>query len=383
MGATGSEVIDEMHQISGYSAIGAGQPMSLPAKSMSFAYLNHMEDILLAETPFHARWHRNQCYQKNISPRFGQCYAHHPKSNLFFFGFGQGSNNALFTDIAVFDPATLRFKVFMAQAGQARLNASATIVDDHMYIFGGNVGSNYLNEFIRIDLSTKEIEQLPIDDENAPSARSSAVIAHHNNRIFIWGGNQGLMVDNDIHVYDIPSKRWAKVSTPIQGLFEPGYTQKDQYCYMFGSSSCYNILRLDMENYKIDQLKPSGATPQTTINHPSLVAASNFILCFGGSSNYLYSHLFAYDISKNWWFVFHVKPTNESKKNGEITNLGLFKIPRQDSQAAFYDEETRTVYYMFGNRLEQDLPIYEFKVGKALAVLNDEDDLSQMLYECH
>ena len=379
MGAAGSEAIEDMRALAGYTMIGADQPMSLPTKSFSLAGIEQIHQVFLADTPFHAKWRRNASTSQNVSPRCGQCYSYSEALNKLFFAFGEGPDNTLLTDLCVFDPTTFKFKQIIPELGEGRVNCSSVIIDNYLYIFGGYNGEKYLNDIIRYNIMTNEVIHIPITDAKGPSPRSSAVIAHYNKRIYIWGGNNGNEVDSDIHVYDIATNQWATIPTQFTPLFEPGFTQKDQYCYMFGSSSKYNMLRMDMKNYRIDQLKPSGATPQTTVNHPSLISCNDFILCFGGSGTYLYSHLFAYDISKNWWFVFHIKPVREAKKIGEVTNAGLFKVPRQDSHSVFYDFKNRKIFYMFGNRLEQDNPVYEFKIGKALAILNEEDDMSTML----
>ena len=384
MGAVGSEAIQDMHASAGYSMLGTDKPMSLPPKSMSLATFHEFHEKFLAHTPFHATWRKNISVSNNVSPRSGQCCAYSYTLNKLFFAFGEGPNNTLLTDLCVFDPATFKFKQVIPELGEGRVNASALIVDNYLYIFGGNSGDHYFNDFIRYNILTNEVINIKMNDHRGPSPRSSAVMAHYNKRFYIWGGNNAVSeVDSDIHVYDIASNQWVRIPTKFEPLPEPGYTQQDQYCYMFGSSSKYNMLRLDMKNFIIEQMKPSGATPQTTVRHPTLIACKDFILCFGGSDNYLYSHLFAYDVAKNWWFVFHIKPVRDSKKIGEITNSGLFKVPRQDSHSAFYDYNNRIIYYMFGNRLEQDNPVYEFRIGKALAILNEEDDMSRMLFYNH
>ena len=333
----------------------------------------------LANLPYYAKWKETVICSSVRKPRVGQCTAYSEENSLLYIAFGSTTNNILLNDLIAFDPVTYKFKTIMNAVATPRTNASSVLDGNYLYIFGGNDGEHDLNDFLRINIKEKKVEKICCDDPAVPSPRNSAVIASLNHRIYIWGGNSGFKVDNDIHVYDPSMKRWAKIPTDVDSLFSPGYTQIGQYCYIFGSSADSNLLRMDLERFTIEELHPTGSGPQSTVNRPALIGHGNFLFCFGGTSQYLYSHLFCYDISKNWWFVFHIKPSMDSIEKGEITNLGLFKIPREHSQSVILVPSQRKIIYFHGNRLENDVPIYELKIGKAIAEIHAKSDILKML----
>lgn len=89
--------------------------------------------------------------------------------------------------------------------------------------------------------------------------------------------------------------------------------------------------------------------------------------------------MYAYDTNRRWWFLFHIKPSEKDEEKGEITELGLFKIPRHHSFASIYDDKRRKVISVFGNLKEIYSSIEELDIAKALSICNIRDDLLSML----
>ena len=381
MGANGSSVEEDAAIVAaGYETVGDPGPFVIKDFDTQKREKNEEKWKKLMKTPFHATMKKITTNTHSIEPIYGQCYAYSKEKETLFVAFGELGNKRMNRDLIVYDARNKKFSIFMKNIGEGRVHSSMVLENNFLYIFGGNNDSKYLSEFIRIDTETKEIVKLPMEGENAPCPRSSAVIGHNNGKIIIWGGNNGLSIDGAIHVFDTKTNEWIKHETYQKTRFEPGYVQKGKNIYIFGSSEKHGLMRLDTEAMELINLNETGTKPQNTVSHPSLVCCGDYLLCFGGTSNFLYSHLFAYDIEKNWWFVFHIKPDESTIDIGEITDLGLFKFPRQDSQASFYNESERSVYFMFGNRMEDHVPVYEFDLGKALTLLNERKDLIDMLY---
>lgn len=381
MGANGSSVEQDAAIVAaGYETVGDQGPYVI--NDFGAQNFEKKEDNWdkLAKTPFHATLKRTTTNTYSIEPIYGQSYAYSDDKEILYIAFGELGNKRMNQNLITYNARSKKFGVFMKNIGEGRVHSSMVLDNGFLYIFGGNNGSEYLSEFMRIDTRTKEIVKLPMEGENAPCPRSSAVIGHNNGKIIIWGGNRGLSIDGAIHVFDTKTNEWSKYETSQKTRFEPGYVQRGQYIYIYGSSEKHGLLRLDTESMELVDLNETGTKPQSTVSHPSLVCCGDFLLCFGGTSSYLYTHLFAYDIKKNWWFVFHIKPDESTIDIGEITDIGLFKFPRQDSQASFYNDSERSVYFMFGNRMEDHVPVYELCLGKAFARLNERKDLLDMLY---
>lgn len=334
----------------------------------------------LTKTAFHASWHVNTNAFRAPKPRKGIAYGFHSSSNKIFFAFGEKENNELSSELISYDVKTNRWSTVLQRIGQARTHATGNMYGDHFYIFGGKSDDSYFNDLYKINVYTSEIAKIH-GDGIKPSPRCNAVIGHFEGCIIIWGGKcaEG-KTDNDIHVYNIKNNTWSTVSSDVQSRIAPSFTQMDNKIYIYGSSEKEGMLILDMQTLTFEIIPKNGTAPQTTVEHPGLVAVyPNYILCFGGSSEYHYTHLFAFDTIRKWWFVFHIKPSQEDESKGEVNDLGLFKIPRQSSFASIYDSKTRQIISVFGNHLEENTPIGVFDLAKALALCNQREDLLSML----
>lgn len=379
MGAGQSEIAyNSAVTAAGYTSITDSEE-DIP-KSTSFAEANeYCLSNTIIKTPFHANWHMHEGAFYPPSPRMGTAFVYNPNNHRIYYAFGEKANNEYSTELVCYDIGANTWSTVIQDLGIGRSHATATLIGNDLYIFGGNNNETYYNQLIKVNLNTNEFSQLQGHGE-VPSPRNNAVIGNFNGKIYIWGGFSKVNVDSNIYVYDLKSNTWSIVDCDFTPRPTAGFTQIYDKIYIYGSHNTDGMLILDLQKCAFELIPKKGSYPQITLNYPSVVACgSNYILCFGGTSDFVFSHLFAYDVLRRWWFLFHIKPVMNDQHKGEISDIGLFKVPRNHSAAAVYDTKNRQIIYTFGSKLDQDSPLGIFEMAKGIAQCNQREDMVAML----
>jgi hypothetical protein len=91
--------------------------------------------------------------------------------------------------------------------------------------------------------------------------------------------------------------------------------------------------------------------------------------------------MYACDVTRMWWFVFHIMPDGEtvSLADGSVSQLGLFMLPRIHSCAICYAEEKRQIVAFLGYPEKDPPPLFVVSCGEALGVINLRDDMLSAL----
>jgi len=103
-------------------------------------------------------------------------------------------------------------------SGPYPINRGSHCAAEHqgsVYLFGGESDEREcLDDFWRLDLAQQTWERCPI--EGCPSKRMDASMVRIGNHLVVFGGANAQTQLADVFVFDVPDKRWRKVS-PIEG----------------------------------------------------------------------------------------------------------------------------------------------------------------------
>ncbi|MCO4782931.1 MAG: hypothetical protein KC646_11460 [Candidatus Cloacimonetes bacterium] len=187
-------------------------------------------------------------------------------------------------------------------------NASSTLHDSKIYIYGGERFGNPINEFRQFDTITKKWTTLP-PGQIARSSHSSAVLSHY---LFIFGGNTGLEVSNKIEVYDLVKKKW--LGNSVNGIKRANFTavtyKKD--ILLFGGESpvvpTSLFEKFSLKNKEIGDISgdfsKGNDVPVNLSEHSSVSLSDGSIILLGGfelNSSTLNPNTYRYDSKHKFW----------------------------------------------------------------------------------
>ena len=331
-------------------------------------------------TSYHGIWSK-KIIQKHPDPRMMMANCYSSSNEILYVCFGETLANTPLSDIWSFNMKTNQWKLLSSGKITARSRSTAIYVNDTIYCFGGLNDKTYNNDLLKIDPLNGNIEIMQTDEINKPCPRANSVLGYFNNKIYVWGGNDGYPVENDIHILDLETMKWKSISTSIQSRFNASSFIVEKYIFIFGSDKKNGMLRINMENETISLLRTTGPHPTNSINAPAIVRAGGFLFVFGGTSNTLYTQVYGFNMLKNRWYMFHIRADGitTNMEDGELRENGCFAVPRESGMAVGLQVSTRTIIYTLGSGMKHDSPIYRIQIGEALSVMNQSEDLLQML----
>lgn len=101
-----------------------------------------------------------------------------------------------------------------SEAPSGRLQHSSVASDSKIYIFGGEPDQfRQLNDIWCLDTKSLQWEQ-PQTMGQEPSARVSSTGCLVDNKIYYFGGYDGVQWLNDVHSFDIYTNRWERINIP-------------------------------------------------------------------------------------------------------------------------------------------------------------------------
>ena len=393
-GISGAELVGSNRPsvIESYSAL-PGQRF-LADRDTSFQQKNSVTSSIprsLLNVEFSGKW--SMLYPDSICPeaRFGQCSQYSAERDSLIICYGENHKGQYFNDCWILEfSQSLKWSRIETTLLSPRAGSSCVLVPgsesginangDVLFIFGGECNGTYYTDLHAIDLSTGEVKVLSTTGF-APEARKNAVMGYLNGKITIWGGFNGKCPSN-IHVLDLSTMKWSKVDCEFQGRAAPAFTVCGSDIWIYGSTRNQGLIKLDMLTETIIPIETTGAAPPMSIQSAFMIRFDRFLMIFGGKGEEKMTHVYAFDIERQWWFLFHVRPDGDTLTvaDGSVIEGGLFMLPREYGYSACYRECERTIIGVLGSSIKEPPPIYEIYVGDALSFLNHRTDMLEMFH---
>uniref|UniRef100_A0A1J3CPF0 Acyl-CoA-binding domain-containing protein 4 n=1 Tax=Noccaea caerulescens TaxID=107243 RepID=A0A1J3CPF0_NOCCA len=189
------------------------------------------------------------------------------------------------------------------QRPKARYEHGAAVIQDKMYIYGGNHNGRYLGDLHVLDLKnwtwsrveTKiatESEETSTPTLLAPCAGHS-LIAWDNKLLSIGGHTKDPSESMQVKVFDTDTCTWSMLKTygkPPVSRGGQSVTVVGKTLVIFGGQdakrSLLNDLHiLDLETMTWDEIDAVGLSPSPRSDHAAAVHAERYLLIFGGGSH--------------------------------------------------------------------------------------------------
>uniref|UniRef100_A0A803PST7 ACB domain-containing protein n=1 Tax=Cannabis sativa TaxID=3483 RepID=A0A803PST7_CANSA len=186
------------------------------------------------------------------------------------------------------------------QRPKARYEHGAAVVQDKMYIYGGNHNGRYLNDLHVLDfrswgwsrIEVKAGNDLPSPATVAPCAGHS-LIPWENKLLSVAGHTKDPSETIQVIAFDLQTSSWS----PLKTYGKPPVSRGGQSVTMVGTSlvifggqdakrTLLNDLHiLDLESMTWDEIDAVGVPPSPRSDHAAAVHAERYLLIFGGGSH--------------------------------------------------------------------------------------------------
>ncbi|CAN6575687.1 unnamed protein product [Malus baccata var. baccata] len=203
---------------------------------------------------------------------------------------------------------------------KSRYEHGAAVIQDKMYIYGGNHNGRYLNDLHVLDLrswSWSKIDAKSVaESAEAPSPVTVTPCAGHslipwdNKLISIAGHTKNPTDSIQVKAFDLQTCSWSFLKT----YGKPPASRGGQSVSLVGGSlmifggqdakrSLLNDLHiLDLETMTWDEIDAVGVPPSPRSDHTAAVHADRYLLIFGGGSHATcYNDLHVLDLQSMEW----------------------------------------------------------------------------------
>ncbi|KAG7030231.1 Acyl-CoA-binding domain-containing protein 4 [Cucurbita argyrosperma subsp. argyrosperma] len=183
---------------------------------------------------------------------------------------------------------------------KARYEHGAAIIQDKMYIFGGNHNGRYLNDLHVLDLrswawtkpeaKTQSPESPP---EKLTPCAGHSLISWENKLLSVAGHTKDPSEAIQVRVFDVQTSTWSTLKTygkPPVSRGGQSVTLVGTSLVIFGGQDAKRTLLndlhiLDLETLTWDEIDAVGAPPSPRSDHAAAVHAERYLLIFGGGSH--------------------------------------------------------------------------------------------------
>ncbi|VAH97445.1 unnamed protein product [Triticum turgidum subsp. durum] len=215
------------------------------------------------------------------------------------------------------------------QRPKPRYEHGATVLQDKMYIFGGNHNGRYLSDLQVLDL--KSLTWSKIDaklqagtSDSAKTAQVSPCAGHSlvsrggqsvtlvGTTLVVFGGEDAKRcLLNDLHILDLETMTWDDVDAigtpPAPRSDHVAACHADRYLLIFGGGShatCFNDLHvLDLQTMEWSRPKQQGPIPSPRAGHAGATVGENWYIVGGGNNKSGVSETLVLNMSTLAWSV--------------------------------------------------------------------------------
>ncbi|KAF2548073.1 hypothetical protein F2Q70_00023959 [Brassica cretica] len=189
------------------------------------------------------------------------------------------------------------------QRPKARYEHGTAVIQDKMYIYGGNHNGRYLGDLHVLDLkswtwSRVETKVATESEETSPTFLLSPCAGHSlipwdNKLLSIGGHTKDHSESMQVKVFDTHTYTWSMLKTygkPPVSRGGQSVTVVGKTLVIFGGQdakrSLLNDLHvLDLETMTWDEIDALGVSPSPRSDHAAAVHAERYLLIFGGGSH--------------------------------------------------------------------------------------------------
>ncbi|OHT05659.1 Kelch motif family protein [Tritrichomonas foetus] len=354
----------------------------------------------LYTAPYWAKWSVVPPNSINPEARYGHFYCNvsdnvdigsNVNSPLSYVGYGQSDDiTYLATDhIWQFD-SNLRKWTKLKLTGHTiskRSDSCSVIVGNLIYIFGGKCENKYFADFHTININTNVVTLIQATG-HAPHPMAGAFMASYDNKIFIWGGFNGKIVNKSLFIYDTFTKSWHSKVLDIEGRYNAASTYYQNYMYIYGHADSKKdgckLVMIDLQAQEANYVTTTGKGPISDHMYGRMTKIGQYLFYFGGKAKNAFTMLYALDLERMWWFLVHIRPDNDTVtvNDGRINESGFFLIPRFHSFGCCFSRARREIIAFLGYPVSKIPCLFILGIGTALGVINLRNDmLDVMAYE--
>ncbi|KAI3770679.1 hypothetical protein L6452_01820 [Arctium lappa] len=180
-----------------------------------------------------------------------------------------------------------------------RYEHAAAVVDDKMYIFGGNHNGRYLNDLQTLDLRNWTWSRIEV---KANSEAPAAVTPCAGHSLIPWEGNKLISIAGhskdpsevvNVRAFDLQTCTWTTMKTygkPPVSRGGQSVTLVGTNLVIFGGQDGNRTLLndlhiLDLETMTWDEIDTLGVSPSPRSDHAAAVHAERYLLIFGGGTH--------------------------------------------------------------------------------------------------
>ncbi|TXG65091.1 hypothetical protein EZV62_006366 [Acer yangbiense] len=188
------------------------------------------------------------------------------------------------------------------QRPKARYEHGAAVVQDKMYIYGGNHNGRYLNDLHVLDLRSwtwskveakVESESLESSPATLTPCAGHSLIPWENKLLSIAGHTKDPSETVQVKTFDLQTSSWSTLKTYGKAPVSRGgqsVTLVGTSLVIFGGQDAKRTLLndlhiLDLETMTWDEIDALGVPPSPRSDHAAAVHAERYLLIFGGGSH--------------------------------------------------------------------------------------------------
>jgi hypothetical protein len=260
-----------------------------------------------------------------------------------------------------------------------RCGSRAVLYHGHLFVFGGYAGGRYLADLYRINVNTGEV--VFVDTKGSvPTPRTTPILAQHADQLYVWGGFNGEW-PNELSILDLTTMTWSVHPQRIAGRTDIPHVRINDCVYAYGGSRSDGLLTIDLNRHRLNLNEMRGTQFPAALSGAGMIAIDHFLILFGGRSDTDWTVMFACDLTKMSWFVFHIVPDGEtvSIQDGSVNENGTFMLPRIHSFGMCFVKQTRQIIAFLGHPMKEHPPLFTFSCGEALSVIHLEGDMLSAL----
>ncbi|OHT14023.1 Kelch motif family protein [Tritrichomonas foetus] len=337
-----------------------------------------IKNFTLSRRDNHGTWSLHFSESFGPIPRIGQFNAFDDVHNISYIGYGCGYDGKLLNDVWMLNIDELKWK-HIKLTGEIkvspRTDASAVLVENFLYVFGGYDENVFLDQLHQINIENGCVKFIQTCGDS-PSPRSHPIFAYFNNSFFIWGGFNG-QLPNNLHILDTQTLLWESLPQDVIGRKSAAWTILNEKIYSYGGSKSGGMLIIDMIQKKVSVEVTIGANPPSRVANAGMTSFDRFLFFYGGTDPTHHTFLYGCDTNQMWWFVLHVLPDGEttSLSDGVVCRLGLFMLPRISSFVFNFNKKKRELVAFLGLPINEALPISLINITDPISVLNLREDM--------